>query len=162
LDPYPPSSNRAEYIAIQPPNGGRSVNFLKFVEDKTTCKFTISWSSRVKYDGKNSKYIPNKPGVYEIQGFHPESNTYTRKYVGQGKDLRQRFLEHLSENEQNVGLKDFLKSGRAFLRYSTWEDESARLDIEKGLYDQFRHSLNDGKYRPAGSGRHGEIEVIEA
>lgn len=125
------------------------------------CDFTVTWSKRIEYLEKNSNDVPKSEGVYEIQGHISSQNEYTRKYVGRSDDLRRRYLEHLSDDEQNQALKKFLKEKLAFFRYTKTENESVSKDVEKGLYDKYKHNFNDPNNPSSGSGKCKIIQIKE-
>ena len=106
------------------------------------CTFKITWSNRVAFQNTHTSVIPEKPGVYEIQGRKKADGGYTRRYVGMAENLRQVYSEHLSDNEPNEKLKNFLKEKKAFFRYVTSDAEPTRKDLEKGLYFKHKHSFN--------------------
>ena len=126
------------------------------------CTFKITWSNRVAFQNTHITVIPEKPGVYEIQGRKKTDGGYTRRYVGMAENLRQVYSKHLSDNEPNEKLKNFLKEKKAFFRYVTSDAEPTRKDLEKGLYFKHKHSFNTLDNPPAGSGKYLKIKIEES
>jgi len=122
----------------------------------------ITWSNRIPVQNTNIKDIPERPGVYEIQGRKKADTGYTRRYVGMAENLKHVYSEHLSDNEPNEKLKNFLKEKKAFFRYVTSDAEHTRKDLEKGLYFKHKHSFNTLDNPPAGSGKYLKIKIEES
>ncbi len=125
------------------------------------CNFKITWSSKVTYTDDNKKNIPSNAGVYEIQGKKIDNGGFTRRYVGMTENLQRSYVEHLSDKETNEKLKTFLREKRAFFRYLTSDAERIRKDIEKGLYDKYKHSFKATDNPPIGSGKYSKIKIVE-
>jgi len=125
------------------------------------CTFKITWSNRIPFQTTQINSIPERPGVYEIQGRKKTDGGYTRRYVGISENLRQVYSKHLSDNEPNEKLKSFLKEKKAFFRYVPNDAEQTRKDVEKGLYFKHKHSFNTLDNPPAGSGKYLKIKIEE-
>ena len=121
----------------------------------------ITWSSRIPFQTTQINNIPERAGVYEIQGRKKADGGYTRRYVGISKNLRQVYSKHLSDDEPNVKLRDFLKEKKAFFRYVPSDAEQTRKDVEKGLFYKHKHSFNTLDNPPAGSGKYSKIMIEE-
>ena len=122
----------------------------------------ITWSNRIPVQSAHINDIPERPGVYEIQGRKKVDGGYTRRYVGMAENLKHVYSEHLSDNEPNEKLKNFLKEKKAFFRYVTSDAEHTRKDLEKGLYFKHKHSFNTLDNPPAGSGKYLKIKIEES
>ena len=118
----------------------------------------IYWSKIVNYTEDNSDEIPEKAGVYEILAKRNDGK-YNRKYVGQTENLYSRYLEHLSDNEENSDIHDGLRKKTCGFDYALLESEADRKDTEQELYDE--HDYDWNQVRPEGSGRNLEVEVVE-
>lgn len=64
-------------------------------------------------------------------------------YVGRAEDLEKRFNEHLSDNEPNKDLLNFLHTKPARLYYAIEEDEDFRSGIELFLFNYLCPLFND-------------------
>lgn len=64
-------------------------------------------------------------------------------YVGRAEDLEKRFKEHLSDNEPNKELLDFLRTKPAQLYYAIEENEQLREGIELFLFNYLSPRFND-------------------
>lgn len=109
---------------------------------------------------ENKKDVPKKIGAYEIQG-RTTSGEYTRRYVGMTDDLNRRFSEHLLTSEPNLELKKFIAEKNTFFRYTTTDTEDTAKDVEKGLYDKYKHTYNDKDHPPSGSGKCLSVKIME-
>lgn len=121
----------------------------------------ITWSEKVEYVTKNAESIPSSGGVYEIQGRKKVDGGYTRRYVGASENLRETFDRHLSNDESNPKLRQFLSEKKSFFRYVKSNNVQIRKDLEKGLYSKYRHSFIDNEKMPSGSGKYMKISVEE-
>ena len=121
----------------------------------------ITWSEKVEYVIKNAESIPSSGGVYEIQGRKKADGGYTRRYVGASENLRETFDRHLSNDESNQKLRQFLNEKKSFFRYVKSNNVQIRKDLEKGLYSKYRHSFIDNEKMPSGSGKYMKISVEE-
>jgi len=121
----------------------------------------ITWSEKVEYLTKNAESIPSSGGVYEIQGRKKVDGGYTRRYVGASENLRETFDRHLSNDESNQKLRQFLNEKKSFFRYVKSNNDQIRKDLEKGLYSKYRHSFIDNEKTPSGSGKYMQISVEE-
>jgi tRNA A22 N-methylase len=128
-----------------------------------TLKVTLAWSSPIEYSEKNSSLVSEKPGVYEIL-VKQQGNGGKRRYVGQSDDLRRRFLQHLTDEEPNECVKEYVRKFKTFFRYAQpIAKEDDREDVEKALYDRYKHKCNSPPYGepPTGSGRNVSIDLTE-
>ena len=121
----------------------------------------ITWSEKVEYVNKNADSIPSSGGVYEIQGRKKTDGGYTRRYVGSSENLRETYDRHLSNEEANQKLRQFLSEKRSFFRYVKSSNDQIRKDLEKGLYSKYKHSFIDNGKTPSGSGKYVKISVEE-
>ena len=124
-------------------------------------KVKITWSDKIEYVTKNADSIPASGGVYEIQGRKKTDGGYTRRYVGTSENLRETYDRHLSNEESNQKLRQFLSEKRSFFRYVKSSNDQMRKDLEKGLYSKYRHSFIENEKTPSGSGKYMNIRVEE-
>lgn len=99
----------------------------------------VSWQeTKVERDGLASLFPVHKPGIYLY-------TTMDRKpmYVGRAEDLEKRFQEHLSDNEPNKELLNFLRTQTARLYYAIEEDEDFRSGMELFLFNYLSPCFND-------------------
>lgn len=86
-----------------------------------------------RFSRDREKFISEKSGCYALATFG-----YTVLYIGQTKNLRRRFREHLDSSEKNA-LTD---KGRAVRFY--WIEEDKNLDrVERGWLE--KHSEIEGE-----------------
>jgi hypothetical protein len=101
--------------------------------------------------------------VYEIV-VKQKGDGGKRRYVGESDDLRRRFSEHLRDDERNECVRDYVKNYNTFFRYAQeFPNEEDRKDIEKALYDRYKHRCNSEPYghAPSGSGRNVVVKLTE-
>lgn len=105
------------------------------------------------------KTAPTYPGVYELR-LDGESIEYPKGcsqlfYIGSGKNLKKRLIEHLNSNSKNGGIKGFLKKKKCVFRYVQVPKGWARE--EKSLYILFVTTFGDSPtcnhVSPKASGR---------
>lgn len=118
----------------------------------------IHWKGVGKYTEENSEDIPEKAGVYEIL-VKRNDGKYNRKYVGRSKNLHERFLEHLSGDEENDDISDGVRKYNCGFDYALLTSEDDRKDAEKLLYKKHKYPWN--KEEPEGSERDADIEIVE-
>lgn len=119
----------------------------------------VYWEGVRKYLEENSEHIPEGAGVYEILAKKKGKNEYMRRYVGQAADLRTRYSEHLSDEEENEDIYNGVREYVCGFSCALIELKANREDAEQALYDKYRHQWN--KERPKGSGRNLTIEIVE-
>lgn len=94
------------------------------------------------------KYVPAKAGVY-VLWVKLKNGKWRCFYVGQASDLRDRLLDHLSDDEENDCIKNNVTKFNCGFEYAKVSKQSDRDGIEKFLYDHFKHECN--KIDPGGS-----------
>lgn len=119
----------------------------------------VYWSKIIKYLEENAEDVPEKTGVYEILVKLKDKNEYKRKYIGRAANLHRRYLEHLSDEEENENIHDGVRDYICGFDYALIGNEPDRKDAEKGLYEKHDYPWNE--VPPEGSGRDLDIEVIE-
>ena len=98
----------------------------------------VWYEAEPKRDGLLALYSIHKTGIYLY-------TTTDRKpmYVGRAEDLEKRFQEHLSDNEPNKELLNFLRTQPARLYYAIEEDEDFRSGMELFLFNYLCPWFND-------------------
>lgn len=124
-------------------------------------KYTIDvyWSGVEEYTEENGENIPEESGIYEILEKNENTEKYDRRYLGQTNDLRGRYYEHLSDDEENENISEGVSNLVCGLDFALIDDEDDRKDAEKGLYEKYDYQWNE--IEPEGSGRNHDIEVEE-
>ncbi len=89
----------------------------------------------------------NLAGVYRLS-YLADDGSYYIFYVGQSEDIKKRLLEHLSSNEKNVCIKNYLTTKKCFFRYAKITKAYIRDAAEKQMYKQYEPSCNEKE--PAG------------
>lgn len=126
-----------------------------------TRRIVLSWSSLISYVEGNSEKVPESAGVYELLVMQKD-NKYLRRYIGRADDsLRQRFLDHLSDEEENECIKERLQKYTCGFDYALVSSADDRADAEQALYDKYSGQAICNQIRPSGSGRGNNIELIE-
>ena len=99
----------------------------------------IVWSDDIRYIDSNSERISTSGGVYMILRNDGVKGYLSNVYAGKAKNLRDRFLEHLSDEEKNTCIKNNLKNKECYFRYTVIYNEVGRQELEDQL-------LRNGKY----------------
>ncbi len=124
-------------------------------------QIVLSWSSIIPYAEGNADKIPESSGVYELL-VKQANGKYLRRYVGKAdKSLRQRFLDHLSDAEENECIKTRLQKNVCGFDYARLSSEDDIADAEQALYDKYSGETTCNQVRPEGSGRGDNIELVE-
>ena len=84
----------------------------------------------------------NLAGVYRLS-YLADDDSYYIFYVGQSEDIKKRLLEHLSSNEKNVCIKNYLTTKKCFFRYAKITKAYIRDAAEKQMYKQYEPSCNE-------------------
>lgn len=121
----------------------------------------ITWSEKIECVSQNAKSIPSDGGVYEIQGRKKTDGEYTRRYVGASNNLKETYSKYLAGKDLNEKLSKFVQEKKSFFRYVKINNELVRKDLEKGLYNKYRHSFVETDRLPIGSGKYLKISVEE-
>jgi len=115
----------------------------------------------ISYVKNNAELIPEKTGIYELL-VKQTDDKYLRRYIGRVDDsLRQRFTDHLSDQEKNTCIKEKLQKYMCKFDYALVLLKDDRADAEQALYDKYNKQTTCNKVRPDGSGRGYDIELIE-
>src|SRR3989338_5554792 len=93
----------------------------------------INCSGDIRYLESNSEKIPESGGVYKILRNDGKQNKLTRIYVGKAEDLKSRYLDHLSSNEENSCIKNNLNNNDCYFRYTLLSREEDRQYLEEKL-----------------------------
>ena len=84
----------------------------------------------------------NLAGVYRLS-YLADDDSYYIFYVDQSEDIKKRLLEHLSSNEKNVCIKNYLTTKKCFFRYAKITKAYIRDAAEKQMYKQYEPSCNE-------------------
>ena len=128
-----------------------------FIKEKHTIH--VYWKGVKRYTDENGEDTPDKAGVYEILTKRKDEDRYDRKYIGQAVDLRARYFDHLSNEEENENIHEGVRKWVCGFDHALLDLEADRKDAEQAIYDKHKHPWN--KERPEGSGRSSDIEVVE-
>ena len=103
----------------------------------------IEWSSFSKLTEDNIlSEVPTSAGIYLlwIQLINEEWDCY---YVGQSKNLEQRLLSHMSDDEPNECMKNNVHNHISGCEYAEVGRQDDRDGIEKYLYEQYSPECNE-------------------
>jgi hypothetical protein len=80
--------------------------------------------------------------VYELLVLQ-QDQTWKRRYVGKGGDIKERFESHLAPSELNGCLRGYLQSNiPCRFRYALVSSADDRADAEQALWDKWHHRCN--------------------
>ena len=119
----------------------------------------VYWDGVIEYIEENAEDIPEEAGVYEILVKLKDKDEYGGRYIGRAAKLHKRYLEHLSDEEENKNIHDGVRYYVCGFDYALIENEADRKDAEKELYEMHNYAWNE--IPPEGSGRNLDAEVIE-
>lgn len=107
----------------------------------------LKWFKNEPYKNVGGN-IPDSDGVYALCTLQ-DSGKYKVRYIGQG-NLKDRLVYHLSENEENIELKQHIKKGyKMKASYAEVGAQKDRNAIEFFLYNKFMPEFN--KITPPGN-----------
>ena len=109
----------------------------------------ITWSSfHSSYtESEVKRYVPAEAGVY-LLWVKLKNGKWRCFYVGQASDLKDRLLDHLSDDEENECVKNNVTNYTCGFEYAKVSKQSDRDGIEKFLYDHYKPECN--KVDPGG------------
>ena len=105
--------------------------------------WTLTWTKLTVLSNDSVNTLANSlAGVYRFS-YLAEDSSYYVFYVGKAEDIKKRLLEHLSSNEKNVCIKNYLASKKCFFRYAKITKAYIRDAAEKQMYKQYEPSCNE-------------------
>lgn len=103
----------------------------------------LTWTKLVLFNKESIESLPNDlPGVYRLSYEADDGDRYVF-YVGQSENIRDRLLEHLSSDEENVCIKNYLSTKKCFFRYAEISEASIRNATERQTYKHYEPACND-------------------
>jgi len=104
----------------------------------------LTWTKLTSLDEKSVEALPNDlPGVYRLSYKADDANYYVF-YVGKAEDIKTRLLQHLSPNENNVCIKNYLSTKGCFFRYAKITKAAyIREAAERQMYKQYEPTCNE-------------------
>lgn len=109
----------------------------------------IEWSSFHRLTEENiRKYVPTSAGVY-LLWVRLKNEEWRCYYVGQANNLQQRLLDHMSDDEPNECIRDYVSKYISGFEYAKVGKQGDRDGIEKFLYDHYKPECN--KSDPGGT-----------
>ena len=105
--------------------------------------WTLTWTKLTPLEKKSVEALPNDlPGVYRLS-YKAEDGNYYVFYVGKAEDINVRLSQHLSPNEDNVCIKNYISTKSCFFRYAKITESYIRDAAEKQMYKQYEPTCND-------------------
>jgi len=106
-------------------------------------KWELTWTKLTDLDETTVSRIPDRiPGVYRLSRLAVNGNYYIF-YVGQSEDIKQRLLEHLSSNEKNVCIKNYVDTKKCSFRYAKITEKNIRDAAERQMYKHYAPTCNE-------------------
>lgn len=93
-------------------------------------------------------YVPAISGIYVIR-VQKRDGSWPCIYVGQALDISKRLLEHLSDAEKNVCLKNHVQDHVCGFHFAEVKKQSDRNDVERSLYNHYEPECNENE--PSGN-----------
>lgn len=98
----------------------------------------------VDFDNNKNQSSSNKEAGLYIISVRLKNGNYKAVYIGQAKNLKERFQQHLSNNEQNINLKNYLNNNYNFKFSYTEENLQINRDqMELYLYNKLKPQFNE-------------------
>lgn len=112
----------------------------------------VTWSPLFHLDKERIEKIPvNSKGVYRLSSKNESDGKYYVFYVGESEDLKKELLNHISDNEENICIKNFVGATKlqCAFRYSIIDELEFRMAFVRMAYNLYQPvcntSLPDGR-----------------
>lgn len=103
----------------------------------------MKWSTCYSYTLNNVRiYAPTSRGIYRLL---IKNRIF---YIGQGKNLQKRLLEHLGTRERNHRLKKYLQNYSCFFRFAELDITSDLLQTERDQILKYKPFCNVAEHPP--------------
>ncbi len=103
-------------------------------------KIPVSWIGFQELIASDiSSKVQERPGVYRLVEPHSDTAIWPF-YVGQADDLQRRLLQHVSNSEENACIKRTISEKKCKFKFAYVQPQKDRDDIERTLYEHFKHS----------------------
>ena len=109
--------------------------------------FTVQWSKLIVYNDSNVKNNVNdseKGGIYRLS-HEVKDGKPTIFYVGKGKPLRGRLLDHFSEDEDNDCITKKINNKKCYFKFVYVSGPKSRGCAERYMYDEIKPECNKVK-----------------
>ena len=106
--------------------------------------FTVSWSKLHPYTKENVDSEVDddeKGGIYRLSFEKNSEENPTIFYVGRGKPLKKRLLDHFLDDEENECIKKELKN-KCYFRFAYVSGPKSRACAERFMYDKWEPKCN--------------------
>lgn len=105
--------------------------------------WTLTWTKLTELIESSIRGLgDNLPGAYRLS-YKADDGNYYVFYVGKSEDIKKRLLEHVSSEEKNVCIKNYLSTKKCFFRYAQITKEHIRDAAERQMYKQYEPSCNE-------------------
>lgn len=102
----------------------------------------LSWSKLLPLTKTELTKLGNIAGVYRLSKKADDGNYYVF-FVGSTENIKDKLNLHMSEEETNTKLRDFLASGGDFsFRYAIVTDKGQQEAIERQMYKHYLPEFN--------------------
>jgi len=102
----------------------------------------LEWSDDIRYLNSNSYLVPEFGGIYKVLRNDGKENKLSRVYVGKAENLRSRYNRHLSEQEENICLRNNVQEKECYFRYALLAGEDNRKNAEDHLLKSNGYECN--------------------
>lgn len=105
-------------------------------------QISLTWSKLTPLNKEQIDQLNNVAGVYRFSKKADDGQYYVF-FVGSADNIGEKLTEHLSSNEKNEKLKNFLnQSGDFVFRYAIVEEKNIQQAIEKQMYKYYLPEYN--------------------
>jgi excinuclease UvrABC nuclease subunit len=105
-------------------------------------KILLTWSKLIPLLSTEIEKVGDVGGVYRLSK-KSEDGRYYVFFVGSGENIKEKLLQHISKNEPNLRLKNFLQlGGDIVFRYAVVQDRNIQQAIEKQIYKTYLPEYN--------------------
>ena len=103
----------------------------------------LTWTKLSPLSNELVSSLPNNlPSVYRLS-YKADDGKYYVFYIGQADDIKKRLLQHLSDVEKNVCIKNYRSTKNCFFRYAKVAKDHVRGAAEKQMFRKYEPTCND-------------------
>jgi hypothetical protein len=106
-------------------------------------KIELTWSGLKIFDAVTIEAVPeNICGVYRLSHRHTDNNIYVF-FVGKSDDIKTQLKHHLSTDESNICIKNYLVAKQCYFKYAEFKDLKQLDAVYSQLYKFYQPGCND-------------------
>ena len=93
---------------------------------------------------KVNQLTENIKGVYRLSYRHEDTNIYVF-FVGESKDIKKSLIEHLSQDENNLCVKNHINLKECYFKYTSLNEDIQKDLVYKQICKFYQPGCNNNK-----------------